>query len=135
MQEWAPTFQALGWDVADAMRSHYELYSELMGKRLRTYEDVYTHIMRASERECAPTDVAILHAGGQTLTTQPLPVRESEPAKRGRPSKKSSDHTLRVQAAREEWKLAIANRKVAIEQWDDYVRSLHDKFVSIRDGE
>jgi hypothetical protein len=121
MQEWAPTFQALGWDVAEAMRVHADQFSAVLCKPMRTFEDVYAHLTTTPAQQPVPQDDVSDH------------ISAEEPGKRRR-SAITDEQRHRVEFARANWKQAIEARKQALRQWDEYVRALHEEFVRVRDA-
>jgi hypothetical protein len=123
--EWTPSFAALGHVFKEAMTRLLNTDSSIMGKTLRTIEDVYNHLRNET--------------AGITSTTQIAPDPEELPAPE-KPSRPLIDPAVklakqqRVLAANNAWREAIQQRKDVIKQWDDYVAYLHKLFQDARNS-
>lgn len=102
--EWTPSFTAIGYNIHDALQKCLNTYSALIGKDMRTIEDVYRH-------------VKAIHEGieANILKTEPTTVAEDKQATQIRKDA--------IKAAAAEWHAAVEQRRVALLQWDEYVRA------------
>lgn len=120
--EWAPTFLLLGWNIDTAMQTFVNTHSAALGKQLRTYEDVVNHI----------------RSGAGAPEAQSVPEADTDEdavkaaAKQALRDRRAAKHA-RTEQARQDWRKAVADRKLALANWDAYVAQLHAKFVSVRD--
>ena len=120
--EWIPSFELLGHSFHESMSRLLNTDSAIMGKTLRTIEDVYNHLRN--------------EGAGITATTS-LPPDEPTVQKPSRPVVDPAEKIAkqqRVYAANKEWRDAIQGKKDAMRQWDDYVMSKHKAFQDARNS-
>ncbi len=118
-EEWTRTFSVLGWDVRVAMQQNVGRVSSVLGKPMLTYEDVYRH----------------LSAGGVSSPVETPVLEPASTAEQAREDKRRrrDARNKRIDEARNAWREAVAQRKLALAQWDAYVAHLHSEFVRTRD--
>jgi len=122
--QWSVSFSDLGHDFSETMSRLLNTDSAIMGKTLRTIEDVYNHIRN--------------EAAGITATTQ-IPAEEPSPApeKVSRPRVDPEIKLAKQKAILEagnSWREAVRLRKEAVRQWDEHVARLHKIFADVRNG-
>lgn len=121
--QWTASFSDLGYEFTDAMARLLNTDSAIMGKTLRTIEDVYNHLRN--------------EAAGIIATSQ---IAEEPPALLEKPSRPFVDPEIKMAkqkallAANESWRESVRQRKEAMRQWDEYVARLHKIFVDTRNG-
>jgi len=122
--QWSVSFSDLGHDFTETMSRLLNTDSAIMGKTLRTIEDVYNHIRN--------------EAAGITATTQ-IPPDETTPAPekvsrlRVDPEIKLAKQKALLEAGNN-WREAVRLRKEAMRQWDEHVARLHKIFADVRNG-
>lgn len=104
---WRTAFTAINLVVEDEFERYVGKKSAILGRAMSSVEDVFKHI---------------------TLTA----VKDAKPKTERRQS--DSERNLRVVSAGKAWRDAIDQRKVAMAQWDAYVKHLHDEFKRARES-
>lgn len=143
LESWVPSFAAQFGMDAEAIVALRDTQSTLIDKVLRTYDDIYAHCtakaliyemdpvaMDAAEELAKRTDIDPVwteqHAANasaaqqaqqdsvaQDPQAQPLPLTD-------------------VDITRTAWKDAVEQRRIAVDDWNRYVRHKHELFIQAK---